>query len=64
MVHRVDHGQEFPGAPSVAQRREGHRRPDRRVRVLPAVLSHPGDVPFDVAGFNSDLSNGGSREFG
>ena len=32
----------------VAQARERHRRPDRRVRVLPAVLSHAREVAFDV----------------
>ncbi len=55
MVQRVDHGQEFPERAPVAQGREGHRRPDRRVSVLPAVLSHPGDVAFDVAGIQIRL---------
>ena len=41
---------ELPGALAIAQGREGHRRPDRAVRVLAAVLAHARDVAPDVAG--------------
>ena len=46
---------QFPRPPAVAQRGERHRRPDRRVRVLAAVLSHARDVAFDVAGIQVRL---------
>ncbi len=49
MVHRVDHCQQFPRAAAVAQCGKGHRRPDRRVRVLPAVLPYTGNVSLDIA---------------
>ena len=58
MVHRVDHGKEFPRAPVVPQASEGHCRPDGRMRVLPAVFSHAGDIPFDVAGIQLRLVEG------
>ena len=41
---------ELPGALAIAQRGERHRRPDRGVRVLAAVLAHAGHVAVDVAG--------------
>ena len=51
VVGRVDHGEQLPGAPTVAQGREGHGRPDGAVGVLAAVLAHAGHVALDVAGF-------------
>ena len=41
--------EQFPRALAVAQRRERHRRPDRGVRVLAAVLAHAGHVAADIA---------------
>ena len=55
MVHRIDHVEQFPRAPAVAQCGERHGRPDRRMRVLPAIFSHARDVPFDVAGIQIRL---------
>ena len=49
MVHRVDHVHQLPCALAVAERGERHRRPDRGVRVLAAVLAHAGHVAADVA---------------
>jgi len=40
---------------------EGHRRPDRTVGVLAAVLAHTGNVAFDIPGLTGDLSKGGSN---
>ena len=42
--------EERPRALAVAERGERHRGPDRRVRVLAAVLAHAGHVALDVAG--------------
>ena len=50
MVYRVDHRQQFPRAAAVAQCGKGHRGPDRRMGILPAVFPHPGNVALDVAG--------------
>src|SRR6185503_5416073 len=50
VVDRIDHAKELPGAIELAHLGEGHRRPDGRVRVLPAILAHAGDVALDVAG--------------
>ncbi len=58
MVHRVDHGQQLPGALAVAQGGKRHRRPDRAVGVLPAVLAHARHVAADVAGIESRLVEG------
>ena len=58
MVHRVDHGEQFPRAPSVAQGGEGHRRPDRGMGVLAAVFAHARDVAFDIAGIQGRLVEG------
>ena len=58
VVGRVDQGGQFPGAPAVAQGREGHGRPDGGVGVLAAVLAHAGHVALDVAGVQLRLVEG------
>lgn len=50
MIHRVDQGKEFPGAPAVTERSKRHRSPDSALGVLPAIFPNSGDVPFDIAG--------------
>ena len=55
---RVDHGGELPRAPGIAQGGERHRRPDRPVRVLAAVLPHARHVAADVAGVQIRLVEG------
>ncbi len=52
MVDRVEDREQLHGLVAVAERREGHDRPDRAVRVLPAVLADAGRVPPDVAGID------------
>src|SRR6266702_3767889 len=46
---RIQHDEQLAGLVSVSERGKGHHRPDRRVRVLAAVLAHARRVAFDVA---------------
>ena len=50
VVDRIQHREELGGPVAVPERREGDRGPDRRMRVLPAVLSDARHIPLDVAG--------------
>ena len=55
MQDRIDHVEQLPCAPAVAQGGERHHRPDRRVRVLAAVFAHARHVALYIAGVQSRL---------
>src|SRR6185312_13292798 len=50
VADRVEEPEQLARAVAVAQRGPGEDRPDRAVRVLPAVLAHAGRIALDVAG--------------
>ena len=56
--YRIDHRQQLPCALMVAQQRESHRRPDRGVRVLAAVLAHARHIAFYITGIQGRLIKG------
>ena len=49
MPHRCQHREQLPRTFGVVEGRERHRRPERGMRVLAAVLAHAGNVALDVA---------------
>ncbi|MNE00643.1 hypothetical protein D3C80_930580 [compost metagenome] len=63
LAHRVDQAQQFPGLVGIAQVRVGHARPDGRMGVLPAVFTHPWQVPLDVARVQLALVEGWVEQF-
>ena len=54
----IEQREEFPGVFAVAHERKAHRGPDRAVRVLAAILAHPGDVTLDVTGIERGMIEG------
>ena len=55
VVDRVQDAEQLARLVAVAERREGQHRPDRRVRVLSAVLTDARQVSLDVAGIEGRL---------
>jgi hypothetical protein len=49
-VDRVDEAEQLVRGVSAPQHRLREHDPQRGMRVLPAVLAHAGNVPFDVTG--------------
>ena len=49
VVDGVEHVEQLDGLVAVAELRQGHHRPQCRMRVLAAVLAHAGQVALDVA---------------
>ena len=56
--------EQLPRALALAQRGERHRRPDRGMRVLAAVLAHAGHVALDVAGIRRPTCRTADRAAG
>eukprot|EP00825_Cyclidium_porcatum_P015593 TRINITY_DN18937_c0_g2_i1.p2 TRINITY_DN18937_c0_g2~~TRINITY_DN18937_c0_g2_i1.p2 ORF type:complete len:499 (+),score=45.42 TRINITY_DN18937_c0_g2_i1:295-1791(+) len=58
VADRIHEVKEAPRLFMLAQLRKGHGRPDGCMRVLPPVLAHAGNVPFDIARVEMGLVKG------
>jgi hypothetical protein len=48
VIDRIEHVEEFHGFVAEPEPAQRDHRPQRRVRVLPAVLANAGQIPLDV----------------
>ena len=55
VVDGIQHVEQLDRLVAVAELRQGPHRPQRRVRVLAAVLAHAGEVALDIAGLEGGL---------
>ena len=62
VMNRIEQPEKFPRAIGFSLERESHRRPDRAMGVLAAILAHARDVAFDVTRIERRLVEGRSEE--